>query len=357
MIKRLEQLRRQMSQKGIPYLLITKPENRLYLSGFTGTTGVLLIGQETADFLADFRYVEQVKQQSPRFNVVKIEQGSAFGTASEVLRKYKSEKLFFEEEHLTVKQYHELKEQLRDIGLAPGSGLVEELRMIKDEREISAIRRAMEIGDKAFAHILKYVKPGISERELALELEFFMRRQGATGVAFETIMASGLRSALPHGVASDRQLQFGDLLTMDFGAVYQGYNSDMTRTVVLGEPDEKQQEIYSIVLAAQLAGLAAVREGVTAREVDEAARQVITDRGYGEYFGHGTGHGVGLAIHERPRVAAKDETVLKAGMVVTVEPGIYLPGWGGVRIEDSVLVTGEGCEILTSSPKHELLKL
>ncbi|WP_333870613.1 Xaa-Pro peptidase family protein [Desulforamulus putei] len=357
MNKRLEKLRRQMSQRGISHILITKPENRLYLSGFTGTTGVLLIGLETADFLTDFRYVEQVKQQSPHFNVVKIEQGSAFGAVAEVLRQYKSEKLFFEEEHLTVKQYRELKEHLRDIGLEPGSGLVEELRLIKDDEEISIIRRAMEIGDKAFAHILNYIKPGVSEKDLALELEFFMRRQGAAGTAFDTIIASGPRSALPHGVAGDRQLQPGDLLTMDFGALYRGYNSDMTRTVVLGEPDEKQQEIYNIVLEAQLAGLAAVREGVTARAVDEAARQIITDRGYGEYFGHGTGHGVGLAIHERPRLAAKDDTVLKAGMVVTVEPGIYLPGWGGVRIEDSILVTEEGCEILTSSPKHELLKL
>lgn len=357
MIKRLAKLREQMSNKGIPYLLITKPENRFYLSGFTGTTGVLLIGSETADFLTDFRYIEQVKEQSPHFKAVKIEQGSPFGVVMQLLREYKGEKLFFEEEYLTVKQFHELKEHLADIDLEPGSGLVEELRMIKDDQEISIIRRAMEIGDQTFAHILNYVKPGVSEKELALELEFFMRRQGAAGTAFSTIMASGPRSALPHGVASDRQLQSGDLLTMDFGAFYRGYNSDMTRTVVLGEPNEKQQEIYHIVLAAQLAGVAAVREGITAREVDEAARQVITDRGYGEYFGHGTGHGVGVAIHERPRVAAKDDTVLKAGMVVTVEPGIYLPDWGGVRIEDSVLVTKEGCEIFTSSPKHELLKL
>ncbi|CCO08899.1 M24 family metallopeptidase [Desulforamulus hydrothermalis] len=354
---RLAKLRRLMAQREITYLMVTKPENRLYLSGFTGTAGILLIGPDTADFFTDFRYIEQVKQQSPHFRAVKVDQGSPFEAVAEVLRQYKSDKLFFEDEHLTVKQYHRLKEHLGQINPVPAGDLAEELRMVKDQQEIGIIRRAMEIGDRAFAHILNYIKPGVAERELACELEFFMRRQGASGAAFATIVASGPRSALPHGVAGDRRLQPGDFITMDFGAVYQGYHSDMTRTVVLGEPDEKQQEIYNIVLAAQLAGLAAVRPGVKAREVDEAARQVIERRGYGEYFGHGTGHGVGLAIHENPRLAAKDETVLQAGMVVTVEPGIYLPGWGGVRIEDSVLVTDEGCEVLTSSPKHELLKL
>ncbi|WP_373323064.1 M24 family metallopeptidase [Desulforamulus aquiferis] len=343
-----------MAARGINYILISKPENRSYLSGFTGTDGTLLVGPETADIFVDFRYVEQAKAQAAHFNTIKVEQAS-LGVTSEVIRNYKINKLYIEEDYLTVKQYAYLKDKLAGIDLEPAGGLVEEQRKVKDALEVPLIRQAMHIGDLAFSHILKQIKPGVSESALALELEFFMRRQGASSLAFDTIMASGPRSALPHGVASDRVLQEGDFLTMDFGCVYKGYNSDMTRTLVLGRPNQKQQEIYHIVLEAQLAGLAAVRPGVIAREVDRAARSVIEKRGYGQYFGHSTGHGVGLAIHERPRLASNDETVLEAGMVVTIEPGIYLPDWGGVRIEDSVLVTEEGCEILTSSPKKELL--
>lgn len=343
-----------MAAGGIEYLLITRPENRLYLSGFTGSTGVLLIGLESADLLTDFRYLEQVKQQAPHFNLVQADQ-SVLGVTSELFRNYKGEKLFVEEEHLTLKQYKELTDKLAGAPVEPSGGLVEQLRVVKDEEEINIIRQAMRLGDLAFEHILPRIKPGVSESELALELEFFMRGQGAKGLAFDTIMASGPRSALPHGVASERLLQQGDLLTMDFGVLYRGYNSDMTRTVVLGSPNEKQLEIYHIVLEAQLAGIAAVKAGVKASQVDKAARKVIRDKGYGEYFGHSTGHGVGLAIHERPRLSATDDTVLEAGMVVTVEPGIYLPDWGGVRIEDSVLVTEDGSLLLTSSPKNELL--
>ncbi|SHK07221.1 M24 family metallopeptidase [Desulforamulus aeronauticus] len=357
MNQRVKRLREQMFQQDVSYLLITDPKNRFYLSGFTGSTGVLLIGLEECFFLTDFRYIEQVKEQCPGYKLIKVEQQSLFASLTQVLKGSKGDTLSFEENHLTVKEYLELKDMLPGVALQPGSGLVEDLRMIKDSAEIPIIRQAMTIGDKAFQHILGFIKTGISEKELALELEFFMRKQGASGIAFDTIMASGPRSALPHGVASERKLQRGDFLTMDFGAIYQGYHSDMTRTVVLGESTNKQDEIYKIVLEAQLAGLAAVKAGVPAREVDETSRWVITERGYGEYFGHGTGHGVGLAIHERPRVNTKDDTILQPGMVITIEPGIYLPDWGGVRIEDSVLVTEQGCEILTSSPKLELLKL
>lgn len=357
MKQRIERLREKMSRQDMPYLLITDPNNRFYLSGFTGSTGVLLIGLEKCYFLTDFRYLEQVKEQCPGYELIKVEQQSVFASLRQVLKGIKGEKLFFEENHLTVKEYSELKEVLPNLAILPGSGIVEELRMVKDAEEISLMRQAMAIGDAAFQHILQMIKPGVAEQELALELEFFMRRQGASGTAFDTIVASGPRSALPHGVASERKLQQGDFITMDFGAIYQRYNSDMTRTVVLGEPTAKQQEIYQIVLEAQLAGLAAVKAGVPAKAVDAAARRIITERGYGEYFGHGTGHSVGLAIHEKPAVNTRDETILQPGMVITIEPGIYLPEWGGVRIEDSVLVTEEGCEILTSSPKLELLKL
>lgn len=228
--------------------------------------------------------------------------------------------------------------------------------MIKDETELGLMRRAAEIADQAFAEVLPLVKPGVAERDLAAELEYRMKRLGAEGPAFETIVASGFRSSLPHGRASEKRIEHGDFVTFDFGAIYRGYCSDMTRTVVVGEPTEKQREIYGIVLEAQRRGVAACRAGITGKELDAVCRSYIAEKGYGEAFGHGTGHGVGRFIHEGPKVSLRGENDrLEAGMVVTIEPGIYLPGWGGVRIEDMVLVTETGCEPFTKTPKDLLI--
>jgi len=243
-----------------------------------------------------------------------------------------------------------------NVELKSTTGLVKKIRMIKDEAEIDKIREAVRITDVAFNHIRDYIKVGSIERDIALELEFFMKKEGASKNAFDFIVASGKRSALPHGVASTKQLEEGDFLTMDFGTVYQGYHSDMTRTVVVGkQPDKKQEEIYQTVLKAQQKATEVVKAGVKGSEVDKVARDIITKAGYGDYFGHGLGHSLGLEIHENPRLSPRDDTKLESGMVVTVEPGIYLPDWSGVRIEDTVVVREDGCEVLTSSPKELLV--
>ena len=223
---------------------------------------------------------------------------------------------------------------------------------IKTEEELTYLARAEEIGDKAFEKLLKVVKPGMTELEVAAELEYLMKKEGAEDLSFNTIIASGLNSSMPHAIPGYKKLEVGDFVTCDFGCKYKGYCSDMTRTFVLGKASEKQKEIYNVVLKAQLAGLAAVKAGVSGSSVDKVSRDIIAEAGYGEYFGHGLGHSVGLFIHESPRLSPSDDTILQAGMIETVEPGIYVPGFGGVRIEDMVVVTEDGCRNLAHSPKE-----
>src|SRR5680860_899389 len=232
---------------------------------------------------------------------------------------------------------------------------IEQAKVEAPQVEIDTIRQAVRIADDAFADVLKSIEIGQTEEEIGLALDFSMRRAGASGGSFEFIVASGVRSALPHGTASSKKINLGEFLTMDFGAIYQGYCSDITRTVFLGEPGDKHREVYEVILAAQRAGIAAVAPGQTGKEVDAVARKIIEDAGYGDYFGHGLGHPVGLAIHEGPNLNMREERVLEPGMVITVEPGIYIPDWGGVRIEDIVLVTENGCEVLTQAPKEFIL--
>ena len=238
----------------------------------------------------------------------------------------------------------------------PLAGRVDRLRRIKTPEEIGYMRRAEEIGDEAFEALLPLLKPGMTELEAAAELEYQMKKRGAEGFSFDTIMASGIHSSMPHAIPSGKKLEAGDFITMDFGCTYQGYCSDMTRTVVMGKADEKQKEMYGIVLRAQRAALELIRAGLPGSRVDREAREIIEKAGYGDCFGHGLGHSVGLYIHEEPRLSPSDDTILEPGMIETVEPGIYVPGFGGVRIEDMVAVTEDGCENLTRSPK-ELLEL
>ncbi|MCG0239061.1 MAG: Xaa-Pro peptidase family protein [Firmicutes bacterium] len=356
-MNRLQRLRATLAEKGLDGLLVQKPENRRYLSGFTGSAGVLLVTARGAHLLTDFRYTEQAAAQAPDFQIHRTGDGGYVETLVPLLQQEGVRRLGFESDYVTVDAHAAYQKALGDAGveLVPAAGLVERLRQIKDPEEVAAIRRAAAIADAAFQHILGYIRPGVTEREVALELEFFMKRQGASALAFDTIVASGPRSSLPHGVASDRVIGRGEFVTLDFGCVYQGYCSDMTRTVMVGEPDEKQREIYEIVLTAQRLGVEAARPGITGRELDAVCRDYIAQRGYGEYFGHGTGHGVGLYIHEEPRVSQRGETVLEPGHVVTIEPGIYLPGWGGVRIEDLVVITETGAEVLSQSPKDLII--
>ncbi|ACV63473.1 peptidase M24 [Desulfofarcimen acetoxidans DSM 771] len=356
MINRINAVRKLLNKAALDAIVVINPGNRLYLSGFTGTSGILFIDARRAILLTDFRYREQAAAQAPDYEIITFT-GLFTEKLLEFITPSKSYRLACEGDYITYKQFIAIKESLQDITVHPVNEFVEALRLVKDNTEINKIGRAVKIADDAFANILPLIKPGVSEIELALELEFFMRRAGAEKAAFTFIVASGTRSSMPHGVASEKLIKPGELLTMDFGAVYQGYHSDITRTVLIGTSTAKQSEIYRIVLEAQIAALAAVRSGIKASEVDKAARDIIASYGYGENFGHSTGHGLGLNIHENPRLAAKDETILLPGMVVTIEPGIYIPDWGGVRIEDTVVVEENGCQILTRSPKMNLMEI
>ncbi len=354
MEQRITRLRQQMAEKGIEAMLISHPVNRCYITGFTGSAGLVLITAEEAVLITDFRYVTQVKEQAPHVTLSE-HKGQVFSTVAEECKKLGIKSLAFEQDHLTYAQHKQLEEALAGIPTHPVSGLVEQLRMIKDEEELKIIRQAARIADRTFEEIIKEIKPGMRENEVAMRLEFLMREMGASSSSFDIIVASGKRSALPHGTASDKVLERGDLVTLDFGAFYKGYASDITRTLMLGKPDEKQKEIYDIVLEAGKLAINSIRPGITGREADAVARDYIARHGYQDYFGHGTGHGLGLEVHESPRLSVQGDTRLAPGMVVTVEPGIYLPDFGGVRIEDDVLVTGSGCEVLTHCTKELII--
>jgi Xaa-Pro aminopeptidase len=351
---RLAQLRERLAQEGLDAIVISKPENRAYLSGFSGSNGLLLITAQSALLFTDFRYTEMATAQAPAFKVEQPE-GALIGAVAKVVEAEKLGKIGFESDFLTFDDYKSYTQVIPAEGLVPVGGLVEELRMIKDQSELAIMRKAAQIADEAFAAILPLVKVGAREVDVAVELEYQMKKRGAEGLAFEIIAASGVRSSLPHGHASDKIIAAGDLLTFDFGALYKSYCSDMTRTVMVGEPTAEQRKIYEIVLEAELRGLAACKAGITGGDLDEVCRSYIQEHGYGDKFGHGTGHGVGRFIHEGPRLRNGSTQVLKAGMIVTIEPGIYIPGWGGVRIEDMVLVTETGCERFTMTPKDLLI--
>ena len=351
--QRMARLYELMTANRLDGIIVTKPENRHYFSGFTGSSGILVLGRQSAKLLTDFRYIEQAKQQAPQYQIIR-HGSSIFTTLAETVQAAGLQRIGFESDFVTWDFYQNLTENLANAELTPVR--LDPLRMIKDRSELDLLGTAVEIADFAFNQTIKIIKPGISELAIALELEYQMRKLGAEKPAFDTIVASGIRSALPHGRASKKVIETGDFITMDFGAVYEGYHSDMTRTVVVGKASAKQREIYNIVLSAQLAGIHAVAAGKSGKEVDSVARQVIINAGYGEFFGHGLGHGVGLFIHEEPRLSPTGEISLEPGMVVSVEPGIYLPDWGGVRIEDLVVISATGCSILTASSK-DLIEL
>ncbi|ALF11489.1 M24 family metallopeptidase [Parageobacillus thermoglucosidasius] len=350
---KLEKLRALFAEYDIDGMLVTNPYNRRYITGFTGTAGVAVISQDKAVFITDFRYIEQASKQVQGFEIVKHTGPIVEEVAKQVARLH-IQKLGFEQEdvsYATFKAY----EQAVNAELVPTSLVVEKLRLIKSESEIKILKEAAAIADAAFEHILSFIRPGVKEIEVANELEFFMRKQGATSSSFDTIVASGYRSALPHGVATDKVIEKGELVTLDFGAYYNGYCSDITRTVAVGEISDELKTIYNIVLEAQLRGMKGIKPGMTGKEADALTRDYITEKGYGDYFGHSTGHGIGLEIHEGPTLSARSDVVLAPGMVVTVEPGIYIPGLGGVRIEDDTVVTENGNEALTHSPKELII--
>ncbi|MDI3317454.1 MAG: Xaa-Pro peptidase family protein [Bacillota bacterium] len=355
MERRVARLREAMARRGYEAFWITRGPNRYYLSGFRSSAGALLITRDRSCLITDFRYVEAARQAAPDFEVHRHGQGpeeDMLAVGRRILEEESVRRVGFEAGDLSWAAGEELRRRWEGLEVLPDQDLVEELRRVKEPEEVEAVATACRISEEALEETLPLLKPGVREAEFALALEFAMRRRGAEGVAFEFIVASGPRGALPHGYASERRVEAGDLVTIDFGASWRGYAADITRTVAVGRADEEQRRIYEIVRQAQAAGLAAVRAGVRGGDVDAVARQLIAAEGFGPAFGHSLGHGVGLDVHEAPRLASGSEDLLEPGMVVTVEPGIYRPGWGGVRIEDTVVVTEDGCRNLCSSPKE-----
>lgn len=355
MIKRIARIREILKSIDADGIIAYSPENRRYLSGFTGSTGYVIISPKYAGFVTDFRYAEQASSQCEGFEIIKNENPLSEYLAN-TIKKYGISKMAYEDSYMTVGFYEQLKDKLNGIEMIPLKDAAGEIRIIKDEDELLNIKKAAGIADSAFTHILKLIKPGISEQDISLELEYYMRKNGALGNSFDSIVASGLRSSLPHGIATEKEINNGDLLTLDFGCVYNGYCSDMTRTIVVGKASEEQKKIYNIVLNAQTEALLHIKSGVLGKDIDKIARDIISKAGYGDNFGHGLGHGVGLAVHEEPRLSLLGERVLEKNMVVTNEPGIYIPGFGGVRIEDLVAVGDDGPVIYSKSPK-ELIEL
>ncbi len=353
--QRLARLRAFMADNKCDAVIINKEENIHYFSGFRGDDTMLVVTDQSCTLVTDSRYTEQAKQQTQEglCRIAEQKKGLAAKTA-EVLQQSGAVCAAFEGNAMMFNTYSRLKELLEEAEINFSTAVdLDELRIIKDAEELELTKKAIWISDEAYKHILTYVKAGMSENEVAAELEDKMRRLGSERPAFTTIVASGKRGALPHGVASDKLINDGEFVTIDFGAVYKGYHSDITRTFCVGKASDKLREIYDVVLGAQLTGLREIAPGKSGKEVDAPVRKYIADAGYGDYFGHGLGHGVGLEIHELPRLSPLSPTKeLKENMLVTDEPGIYLPDLGGVRIEDTVLVTADGCQPLTQSDKR-----
>lgn len=351
------QLKQFLEIKGLDALLISNKYSLRYFTGFTGTTGIALAFAEKRFFFTDFRYVAQAKEQvEPRgFIVMKVERGATDALA-EYIKNAGIKRLGIEDMYVTVSDYVIYKEKFTDVDLVTVGNEVDKLRMIKTEEEIDNIKKAVEIGDKVFAFAINKLKEGVVEKDLAAEMELEMKKLGGDGPSFETIIASNYRSALPHGVASEKHVEKEGFVKFDFGVYYNGYVSDMTRTVYFGEnPTEKHLDIYNTVLEAQLRACAAVKEGISCADLDKIARDYIAEKGYGELFGHGLGHGIGVYIHEHPSVNGKSDVILQEGMVITIEPGIYVEGFGGVRIEDDVVVRKGYGEILNRTSKELMI--
>ncbi|MEI6857539.1 Xaa-Pro peptidase family protein [Psychrilyobacter sp.] len=351
-------LKKLMEEKKIDGILITDLVNLRYFTGFTGSTGIALSTKKGKYFLVDFRYVAQANDEvAPTgFEVVVIER-PATNKINEILKEENIKRLGIEDQNVSLAEYNGYIEKFEGLEFVPLGDSFTRIRMVKTEAEIKNIRKAADIADKAFAKILPLIKEGAVENDIKTELEYEMKKLGAEGPSFDTIIASNYRSAMPHGVASKKKIDRNGFIKFDFGCFYKGYASDMTRTVYFGDqPSEKHLEIYNTVLEAQLKAIDEVKVGMSTRELDKIARDHITSKGYGENFGHGLGHGIGLEIHELPNVSRKAEDfILEENMVITIEPGIYIDGFGGVRIEDDVVVKKDGYEILNNTTKELII--
>ncbi|MFC1958647.1 M24 family metallopeptidase [Chloroflexota bacterium] len=351
---RLKRLHQSLAEKELDGIFISQPENRYYLSGFDGSAGYLLITPQNTILATDFRYIEQVKAQAPGYQIFLIS-GNVPDWFPELVAELNLSRLGFEAGDITFTIYRQLSETLKKIQsklkLVPVDGLVESLRAVKETEEIELIARAAEITDRAFEDIEDMIRVGMTEMEVAWALEKFHREHGSQTLPFDIIVASGPNSALPHAKPSQRQIGSGEPIVIDMGARVGGYCSDFTRTLCLGVPDDTFKKVYDTVLGAQLAAIALIKEGMSGQEADSFARTVIAETGYAEAFGHSLGHGIGLAEHEQPRLGPNSTELLTSGMVFSIEPGIYLPGWGGVRIEDLAVMENGEIRVLSKGKK------
>ncbi len=353
---KLQKLRQRIEQEELDAILISSPENRRYMSGFTGSAGWLLISRDDATLATDFRYVEQAGNQAPDFHIKRIQRG--LGWFPEWTAEHGVKRIGFESADVTVSVHEAFlkaaaeEEPTNHPELLPTKGIVEELRVYKDADELALLTKAIEIADEAIDEVAPQIEPGITEEAVAWELEKAMRERGAEMISFDTIVGAGPNGALPHHRADESVIKQGDAIVIDMGAKYEGYCSDLTRTVFVGEPDDKFRKIYDIVLQAQLAAEEQVTAGMSGKDADAIARDIIADAGHGDDFGHSLGHGVGLAVHEFPHLGpTAEEDTLEDGMVFTIEPGIYLPGWGGVRIEDIVVLENGRARVISKAKK------
>ncbi len=353
---RKEQLLELVRNSGFDAMVLTSEVNRRYATGFRSTAGAVYLSEKHAVFLTDSRYYEAASNAVKGFEVRKLKTGDSYSKlVNELVSEDSIEWLALEDRTLTYSDYMEWTEAF-DIDMIQGLGdAIDQFREVKDDSEVQKIVSAQRIAEKAYEEILNEIKPGASEKEIAARLTYLMLHYGAENMSFDPIVVSGKNSSKPHGVPSEKLIEAGDFVTMDFGCIFDGYCSDMTRTAAVGSVTDEMKNVYNTVLKAQEAGIKECRAGISGKELDAAARKVITGAGYGEAFGHGFGHGVGLEIHEAPSAGQKSETKLRAGSVVTAEPGIYLSGKFGVRIEDMLLVTENGCENLTKAPKDLII--
>lgn len=346
-----------MEAAGLDAFLVTQKDNRRYLSAFTGSNGILLVTKDRQIILTDFRYYEQVEREAPGWELIKAGRDPSEDLVQLIPElQLTNAKIGFEADHVTVLQFYAWIKALPEVELVETNGFVLALRKIKTEPELAAIQKAVALVDEAIGHIYDWIQPGMTEKEIAWELEVFMRSHGAAALSFETIVAAGPNSALPHATPSDYEVKLGDVVLIDTGCVIDGYCSDITRTFSLGEPNHPEfLTIWQLVNRANAAAARGIKAGISSKDADSLARDLIKEAGYGDDFGHSLGHGVGLAIHEAPKVSYLREDALEAGSVITIEPGVYLSGAFGVRIEDMAVITQNGLEILTTAPKIDIL--
>ncbi len=349
---RIDNVRSRIISAGLDSALISDRTNVRFLCGYSGSNGLLFISAERAFFFTDFRYKTQAPLEVKGAEIIVSDNGSLFEALTAVPEVQSARKIGFERS-MSFAAIDRLKGLLPESAeLSPMEDFLNDMRAVKDPGEVDKIRKAIAVAEEGWRGTLHMMRPGVVERDFAAELEYNMRKAGADKNSFDTIVVSGKRSALVHGIAADKKLEAGDFVTVDFGAFVDGWASDITRTMILGEPSAKQREIYELVYSAQAAAIGAARPGLIGLNLDAVARDIIKEAGYGDFFGHGLGHGLGLLVHDSPRVGSLSENILPEFSVVTIEPGVYIPDFGGVRIEDDVLLIGDSCEVLTSLPKR-----